>query len=113
MTEETPKYYVPIGHLEAGYKVVLRELGFEEPVIIFKAYCGRPISQDILPYQYDLSYVDPRDERRNFSEEELEQQDRGDMTLIVARKSGDQGVVLYINDAECEVEVIDYEPLNI
>ncbi len=35
------------------------------------------------------------------------------MTLIVARKSGDQGVVLYINDAECEVEVIDYEPLNI
>ncbi len=111
MTEEVQTYSMPFGCVDVGHKVILKDFGFDEPLIVLKAYRGRPIPQDTLPGQYNLSNVDPRNERRNFSEEQLEEEHADDMTLIVARKSGDKGIVVYIPDAEKEVEIYDDEPV--
>lgn len=112
MTEEVQTYSMPFCCVDVGHKVILKDFGFDEPLTVFKAYQGRPIPQDTLSGQYDLSHFDPRDERRNFSEEQLQEGPMDDMTLIVARKSGDRGIVLYIPDGQKEVEVYDDEPLD-
>lgn len=103
-------YSLAFAWVHAGHEVNLKELGLDERFIVCKTYWGRPRPEDTLPGQYDLSNVDPRDERRNFKEEELEDWRTQDMTIIVVRKSGGQGIVFYIPDFGKEVDVYDMEP---
>ena len=114
MTKEVLKYSLPLIDVCAGSKVVLPEFGFDEPVIVFEKYGGRPYDHDMRSGHYDLSHIDPRDERHNFTAEELEEQEYADhMTLIVTRASGTQGIVLYVTDLQREVTIIDDEPWDI
>lgn len=113
MTEETNRYSQTFAWVHKGNEINLKDFGLDERFIVFKTYWGRPRPEDMLPGQYDISHVDPRDERRNFSEEQLEDWRSEDMTLIVARKPGDQGIVFYIPDFDKEVEVYDNEPLHV
>lgn len=111
MTEEVLKYSPPLIDVCVGNKVLLPEFGFDEPVIVFEKYGGRPYAHDMRLGHYDLSHVDPRDERHHFTAEELEEQEHGDhMTLIVARAPETQGIVLYVTDLQREVTIIDDEP---
>ena len=112
MAKEITKYSIPYACVFVGQQMILKDFGIVEPLTVYKAYQGRPIPQDTLPGQYDLSHVDPRDERRNFSEEQLQEGYVDDMTFIVARKSGGRGIVFYIPDAQREVEIYDDEPLD-
>lgn len=95
--------------VNVGHEVNLKDFGFDERLTVLKTYWGRPRPEDMLPGRYDISNVDPRDERRNFSDEELEDWRSEDMTIIVARKPEDRGIVFYIPDFDKEVEVYDDE----
>ena len=115
MTKEVTKYSPPLIDVCEGDKVLLPEFGFDEPVIVHKKYGGRPHAHDLRLGHYDLSHIDPRDERHNFTSEELEEQlvYGDDMTLIVTRASGWRGIVLYVTDTQREVTIIDDEPWDI
>lgn len=110
MTKEVTKYSLPLTEVGAGFRVLLPEFGFDEPVTVFEKYGGRPYAHDMRLGHYNLSHVDPRNARHN-SAEEVEE--RGDATLIVARGSGTQGIVLYVKDTQREVTIIDDEPSDI
>ena len=114
MTKKETKYSLPLIEVCVGSKVMLPEFGFDEPVIVFEKYGGRPYAHDMRLGHHDLSHVAPRNERHNFTAEELEEHGYGDhMTLIVTRASGTQGIVLYVTDTEREVTIIDDEPSDI
>lgn len=114
MIREETRYSLPLSEVGAGYKVLLPEFGFDEPLIVFEKYGGRPYAKDMRFGHYDLSHVDPRDERHNFTAKELEEQGHGgDATLIVTRASETQGIVLYVTDTAREVTIIDDEPQDI
>ena len=110
MTEKKEKYSMSFAWVNVGDEVNLKSLGFDERFIVCKTYWGRPRPEDTLPGQYDLSNVDPSDERSNFTEEQLQEQHTDDMTFIVARKPGGQGIVFYIPNFLEEIEVYDDAP---
>lgn len=94
MTEKNVKYSMCFAWVNVGDEVNLKNFGFDERFTVLKIYRGRPRPEDTLPGQYDLSNVDPSDECHKFTEEQLQEQHADDMTLVVARKSGDRGIVL-------------------
>lgn len=109
MVKKTHTFSQSFAWVSAGQMVNLKEFGFDERFVIYKAYFGPPRCEDMVPGGYDLSNVYPRDERLNANEEQLEEWKFEDMTIIVARKPGDQGIVFYISDFDQEVEVYDDE----
>lgn len=112
MTENNVKYSMSFAWVNVGDEVNLKNFGFDERFIVLKIYWGRPRPEDTLSGQYDLSNVDPSDECRNFTEEQLQEQHTDDMTFIVARKPGGQGIVFYISDFHKEIEVYDDAPAD-
>lgn len=95
--ENLMKHTVPLSSVHVGDILNLKDYGFDEPVTVFKIYEGQPSAQDTLSNQYDLSQLEP-------IENDRDEEGGGDLTLIVARKSGDRASVIYVSDAEREVE---------